>query len=623
MKVSVEIPVVCGKWLLPCVQSVLEQSVPDWHLYLLWDGGDSYSKEILEKLEALRHPKISVFYRQREGAALARKFLTEHSQGEFIFPLNDRDLLAPGAVKRMLECLRHRPWSGIVRAGYGFIGTGGEPVDEGKSVPLEPRQYYRGMTVDPHNVGKPYIVRRSVYDRTRGWDGSPDYRIEDEDCDLFLKTEEIASIEHIDSTLYYCRVPHALDKDPRLTALTRKIWGILTDGATTRRGGNWVRTNDEPPFAFHRRGPRHNSLDMIDCVIPFWESDREELPYTYCRPSARSDGRMLQLTGNGFNQKLETGHFDQIALACFLSDDVKGVLHAMLYADPGFTKKTAESEVVLGGAETGMKHLFFSFDNKNNQAGPLWLRIEFRPGKGGQGGQAPRVCVYPAQEGKGNEERLMMRLFCKKPGYSREQLNRCIRSLTSAGISRDAVHVIEKRQSASANRNEGLRKCTRPWVCFMDDDVEIMENGVFEKLLAAAGNDEAELVGPKLLDGAGRIFCADPYFENMMPKPRGLGEVDHGSYDYIRLTPWLPTTFLLTRREVSLATGGFDESYLGTQMEDVDYCLNARSRGFRCLYAGSTAVVHHNRQRNDRFYENTGIFIARWRRRPELFEPLK
>ena len=49
--------------------------------------------------------------------------------------------------------------------------------------------------------------------------------------------------------------------------------------------------------------------------------------------------------------------------------------------------------------------------------------------------------------------------------------------------------------------------------------------------------------------------------------------------------------FLLARREVMNAVGGFDEGYACTRIESADFCLKARQRDFKCLYAGTAAVV--------------------------------
>jgi GT2 family glycosyltransferase len=186
-------------------------------------------------------------------------------------------------------------------------------------------------------------------------------------------------------------------------------------------------------------------------------------------------------------------------------------------------------------------------------------------------------------------------------------------------VPEDAIHVVEERRSSAVNRNDGYRRTRRPFVCFLDDDIELVGDPTAELLevMTATG---ADLASPKILDPQGRIFCADPYFDfESKPVPRGLGEPDRGQYDYVAEAPWLPSTMLMIRREVFAAVGGFDESYPGSQMEDVDFCLKARRRGFKCCYVGSARIVHFNQQRNDYFDENFKLFCRKWSGSVELF----
>jgi glycosyltransferase involved in cell wall biosynthesis len=91
--VSVEIPAFKGEWLQRCIDSVLYQSSPDWRLSLLWDGGDELSRRVLEKLQKRNHPKVTVHFGPNRGIAKSRRFLSEHSQGDYILPVDDDDVL--------------------------------------------------------------------------------------------------------------------------------------------------------------------------------------------------------------------------------------------------------------------------------------------------------------------------------------------------------------------------------------------------------------------------------------------------------------------------------------------------------------------------------------------------
>jgi GT2 family glycosyltransferase len=180
---------------------------------------------------------------------------------------------------------------------------------------------------------------------------------------------------------------------------------------------------------------------------------------------------------------------------------------------------------------------------------------------------------------------------------------------------------MEKRQSSAANRNEAFRQCSKPWICFMDDDAALGSTATLQQLLDVMVETGASLAGPKLLTPAGHIYsgvpCADPL--SLELRVAGLGEQDRGQHDVVALVPWLPSTVLMMHRSVMLATGGFDQRYGGSQHEDADFSLRARARGFQCCYHGLAAATHFNNLRNGQFARNGAYFNARWQNRPDLF----
>lgn len=605
--VSIEIPVIKGGWLIPCIESVLAQTSSDWTLSLLWDGGDDLSRAILERVERRRHPRLRVFYQERTGIAASRRFLTESSDAELILPVDDDDLLAPTAVEEMLAAARARPWCGLVRARRGFVDEAGRPVAMDDWFPFGPRHFDRGMTVDLFNHAHPYLIRRSAYDRTAGWQGFEDFQLAGEDCDIFLKIEEVGEIELLDRCLYHYRLHPKRTSHELGPPAAEEMWRRLADRTIARRGLPLERTTGVQPFRYRRLPRPEPTVRDVDCVIPFWESDREELPYAWSRPSSARRESLFPISGSGrFEQEMGEGGFQQIEIAVSAAGPVRGVLRVEAGGLAAERRVDAERPLMM----------FVHLDLDGAAPDRALLAVSFRPDPGSA---APGLHVFePGQDG--GAPALLLRLFRHSPGFSRAQLGRCLQSLERAGVEPGSLHVVERRQSSAANKNEGFRRTAKPLVCFADDDIEVRRPGVFEALLARLESDALDLVGPKILDRMGRIFCADPCFdEGLFPKPRGLGEADRGQYDYTSEVPWLPSTFLLIRREVWSA-GAFDEAYPGSQMEDVDFCLQARSRGFRCGYAGEAEVVHLNQQRNDRFSENFRIFRERWQRRGDLFQ---
>jgi GT2 family glycosyltransferase len=221
-------------------------------------------------------------------------------------------------------------------------------------------------------------------------------------------------------------------------------------------------------------------------------------------------------------------------------------------------------------------------------------------------------------------QKLIARFFSRQKGHSKKVLERCLLSLRKAGIREETIHIINQKQSSAANRNSGFCRTRKPLVCFLDDDIEITSGDTFTRLLEAMTSTGADIIGPRLVTPAGKIFCADPFFnEGLRPVPRGIGEDDDGRYQYTSEVPWLPSTLFIVKREVLTAVNGFDEGYAGSQMEDVDFCLKARQRDFKCVYAGNVEVIHYNNQRNDRFAENFERFLRRWKQHEYLFNPVK
>jgi glycosyltransferase involved in cell wall biosynthesis len=266
MIVSVEVPVFKGGWLQRCIDSVLCQNSPHWKLSLLWDGGDRQSRKILEKLKRRRHPNVRVHFAENRGIARARRYLSEHSHGDFILPLDDDDALPFNAVERFLAVAEEKPWSSVIRGQRKIIDEEGKVLDTPPWFPFEKRHYQNGMVMDLNNHAQPYLIRRSAYERTAGWEGFEDFRFAGEDCDIYLKLEETGTIELLDEILYYYRV-HEERASLVLTDLgAYEMWRRLADKTIKRIGLPLQRLNDRPPFQYERIQVPEPTPDMVNLV---------------------------------------------------------------------------------------------------------------------------------------------------------------------------------------------------------------------------------------------------------------------------------------------------------------------------------------------------------------------
>lgn len=613
MTVSIEIPVVSGAWLIPTIESVLAQSSRAWRLHLLWDGGDELSRSILQKLE--KHPRARVFYTERMGIASARQYISERSEGDWILPLDHDDILHKDCVRRFLEVAKDRPWAGIVRARRAFVDDEGVVHQAPDWFPFERRKYFRGMTRDLYNHAQPMIIRRSAFLQTAGWDGFPEYLGAGEDCDMFAKIEEVGEIELLDEILYFYRLhdnrtSNKLGGEP----VALDMWRRIADKALARRQIPLVRVNETQPFEFRDTRTLAEGISEIDFVVPFWESDESELMYPWRRPTEKGVDAVTLRRGDTFKQSLAPEHsrISRLEIFCTAGEPIHGTLQAALRRG---AETLATGTAVFSGTQPHFENASISLGDLVETGENIDLVFAWLPAIGHE---APLLLHTSLAAGPGVPPPALMRLFQPDPGAGRRSLERCLASLRRIGVADDQIHVVEKRQSSAMNRNDGFNMTTRSYVCYVDDDVEVVDADSFRTMLDAMYDLDADLVGPKLLDADGKIFCAAPYFEDKMPRPRGIGEDDTGQYDFDRIVSWLPSTCLLIRRSVGLAAGPWDVNYTGSQMEDIDYVLKARSRGFRCAYVGRAAVLHHNLQRNYRMSENLPYFHARWRGRPEL-----
>jgi len=267
VEVSVEIPAYKGGWLMPCIESVLYQSSACWALSIRWDGGDDLSRRILEIVERSAHPKLIVHFGENRGIAYNRRFLTEHSKGRYILPLDDDDMLAPNAVERFLHFAESAPWSGIVRAKRDFIDEIGHPVDSDPWFPFEARHYQYGMVQDVFNHSQPTIMSRAAYERTAGWEGFEEFKNAGEDCDVYLKIEEVAPIELLDEVLYHYRISDKRTSLVLTDTAAFEMWRRLTDRSIKRIGLPLKRVNDTPPFTFERHTRPALTRSSVDAVI--------------------------------------------------------------------------------------------------------------------------------------------------------------------------------------------------------------------------------------------------------------------------------------------------------------------------------------------------------------------
>ncbi len=129
--------------------------------------------------------------------------------------------------------------------------------------------------------------------------------------------------------------------------------------------------------------------------------------------------------------------------------------------------------------------------------------------------------------------------------------------------------------------------------------------------LVAAFDDKAVgVAGSKIYFAPGHEYHHDRYsasergnvfwyagglvdWDNMYASHKGVDEVDHGQYDTVEQTPFITGCSMMIRRSVAESVGFLDEHFY-LYLEDLDYCLRAKARGYTLVYYPRSVVWHVN-----------------------------
>ena len=138
--------------------------------------------------------------------------------------------------------------------------------------------------------------------------------------------------------------------------------------------------------------------------------------------------------------------------------------------------------------------------------------------------------------------------------------------------------------------NQGAQAAAGAYLVFLNNDTVPHEHWLTELIDVADALDDVAVVGSKLLypDGtiqhAGVVTPPDHLYHFM----RGNFPPANKPRDFQIVT----AACLLIRRDIFLALGGFDETFINGG-EDVDLCLKIREHGYRVFYNPRSVLTHY------------------------------
>jgi len=181
------------------------------------------------------------------------------------------------------------------------------------------------------------------------------------------------------------------------------------------------------------------------------------------------------------------------------------------------------------------------------------------------------------------------------------------------------LKVINNRSNRgfAAFNNQGLRLATRPYVLFLNDDVELTPGWLEPLIEMLDQHPKVGAVGSRLLYPDGRIQHDGKMFlqKDLLPYHVSIGGPPGEDERPVEVDT-LTGACLIGRRELV----GFDEDYRRGYYEDTDMCLRIKERGYGLvLHRGSVVIHHHGMSmgRNQKATEraqarNKRLFLERW-----------
>lgn len=160
------------------------------------------------------------------------------------------------------------------------------------------------------------------------------------------------------------------------------------------------------------------------------------------------------------------------------------------------------------------------------------------------------------------------------------------------------IRLIENSENLGfvKGNNRALEQCGADSdFVLLNNDTEIIQTDWLAQLQATAYSEpEVGIVGARLRRPDGMLQHAGTYLpiESFWGQQIGAGEKDINQFNSDTEVEGVVFACAYIKREVYDRVGPLDDDYF-SYFEDTDYCLKAKSHGFKVMCCGSATVVHH------------------------------
>lgn len=278
------------------IESVRSQTFSGWEHIVVDDGSADDSANMVETLQA-SEPRLRLVRQSNGGVCRARNMGARvcSSESAYLLFLDADDLLEPEMLTVMVDYLDAHPEVGLAHCGHRYIDADDRPIDPAAyGLQWSPRYVPAGLgvrTLPPDVAETPFVsvftlagivpsisvIRRSIYEKTPGWDET--FGQHYEDTDLFLHVAIRSKVHFVPRELALHRRHDAQntadprrfgDQERKLYAKWRQMSGLTPEQQAMIRAAWRFREGRLIPSAGFAAGTRHLRRGEIGKALRFY-----------------------------------------------------------------------------------------------------------------------------------------------------------------------------------------------------------------------------------------------------------------------------------------------------------------------------------------------------------------
>ncbi|MGP4118821.1 glycosyltransferase [Psychrobacter aquimaris] len=228
--VSIYIPAYnCQDSIVRCIESALNQTIPDLEVCVCNDGSTDSTLDIL-KARYSNHPRVRFVTQENGGIAKASNTAVKMCRGYYIGQLDSDDYLEVDAVELCLnEFFKDRDLACVYTTNRN-VDSHGNLISNGYNWPVFSREKFSTAMIVHHF--RMFTIR--AWNLTSGFDEDIENAV---DYDMYLKLSEIGKFKHV-NRICYNRVLHGENTSIKKLGVQKKNHFIVVNNALKRQGIN-------------------------------------------------------------------------------------------------------------------------------------------------------------------------------------------------------------------------------------------------------------------------------------------------------------------------------------------------------------------------------------------------